>query len=67
MDWKMPKFQKSDRVRIQKPASSQHDRIGKVIGYDEDLRSYLVDLDGQFVIVADDCLTDATFDWGCDQ
>ena len=60
----MSKFQKSARVRIQNPASCQHERFGIVIGFEAESSSYLVDLDGQFVEVAEEHLTDAIFDWG---
>ena len=63
-DCKMPKFQQSARVRIQNPASCQHERFGSVIGFAAESNSYLVDLDGQFVEVAEEHLRDATFDWG---
>lgn len=60
----MPKYRNDQRVQIHNPANYQHDRIGIVIGYENASNSYLVDLDGQFVIVAEECLQDASFDWG---
>ena len=59
----MQKFQKSARVRIQNPASVQHGRIGLIVDYQFESRSYLIDFDGQFIEVAEDCLVKADFDW----
>ena len=61
------KYQKSDRVRIQNPKSSQHGRTGLIVGFEADSNSYLVDLDGQFIQVSEECLVNADFDWGCEQ
>jgi hypothetical protein len=60
----MQTLQISARVRIQNPASCQHNREGLIVGYEAESNSYWVDLDGQVVQVAQEYLADATFDWG---
>lgn len=59
----MPKYQTSARVQIQDPTSCQHERFGIVIGFEAESGIYLVALHGQFIEVAEACLTDAAFDW----
>ena len=59
----MSTYSINQRVRIQKPESWQHDRTGKVVGYEDASNSYFLDLDGQFIQVSEEFIVDGSMDW----